>query len=236
MQFNFDNEGASGAPNLAYQADIGINGLDSGESVSWTAYFTDGSTLSNVAHSSDLVNGHLVITSPSDNVHLDRIDFTAGADTSVRLTSVVAYNADTSITKTLGFDFTATDADGDHVGGHFTLLAQNSAILNGDTSNNALGGGHADNIMTGSAGADIFTASAGHDHITDFSAAQGDKVDISAIFDQSHDTLVLSNDGGHMKLSVMNGTTEKGSITYDHIDYSPAITVDSLLNDGTHHS
>jgi len=193
MHFEFDDEGASGTSNLAYQVDIAFNGLGSGESVNWNATFTDGAghtqTLSGAATSSNTVNGHLVITAPSDNLYLDYVDMTAGADTSVRATSVTAYTLDTSITKTLGFGFTATDADGDSVSGTFSLLAQNSTILTGGAGNDALGGGDSINtlsggvgndILTGGEDADIFKASAGHDHITDYSkVVDGDVVDIS---------------------------------------------------------
>jgi Ca2+-binding RTX toxin-like protein len=219
--------------------------------VGWTAHFIDAEghpvsdPLIGTATSSNLVNGQLVITAPSDNVYLDYIDFTAGADTSVRLTSVNAYTLDTSITKTLDFGFTATDADGDHVGGTFSLLAQNSATLTGTADNDALGGGSGANIITGGAGndtltggtgADTFKVSDGQDHITDYSQAEGDKIEIAAGDSYSK----VLDDNGYAKLVITDGAIEK-SITFDTISYNTLDTthgdqalLDSLLDQVNH--
>jgi hypothetical protein len=235
MHFEFDDEGASGAANLAYQVKVGINGLGTGESVSWSAHFTDGSTLSDVAFSSDLVNGQLMITAPGNNVHFDYIDFTANAATSVRLTAVTAYTLDTSITKTLDFGFTATDADGDQVAGTFSLLAQNAATLTGGEDNDALGGnsginilngGVGDDILTGGEGTDTFKVGLGNDTIKDFTVGT-DKL----VIEPTHTDVIFNQSGNTVNLTVMNGASQVGTITLENM---PTVDLNTLLPDDPH--
>jgi Ca2+-binding RTX toxin-like protein len=57
-------------------------------------------------------------------------------------------------------------------------------VLRGSDSANILVGDAGDDILTGGGGADLFAyrdSSAGHDLITDFNAAEGDRIDLSAI-------------------------------------------------------
>jgi VCBS repeat-containing protein len=91
--------------------------------------------------------------------------------------------------------------------------------ISGGTGNDILVGGSGNDILSGGAGADtfVFGAGMGHDHITDMgNKASGDVVDINV----SHTSLTVTNDAGHVKLTVFDGATEKGSITFDNIDFS----------------
>ncbi|MBJ6800614.1 Ig-like domain-containing protein [Geomonas propionica] len=229
LHFNFDNEGASGAANLAYQAKIGINDLGAGEQINWTATYTDGvhsQDISGVATTSSLDStGHLVFTAPQNNMYIDHIDFTGGAG-AVRVTSFTAYTIDTTVTQTLNFGFTATDGDGDHVSGNFSLLAQNGSTLTGDSSNNALGGGHGDNIMSGGAGADIFTVNGGNDTIKDFTA-HVDKI----VIEQTHtDALFQHTDGSTTaSLTITNNGAQVGTVTFENVTDAGAL-LDSLIH------
>ncbi|WP_224981377.1 retention module-containing protein [Geomonas agri] len=237
LHFNFDNEGASGAANFAYQAKIGINDLGAGEKIVWDATYTDGAGHTYTDHGEATTSsldstGHLVFTAPQNNMYIDHIDFTGGAG-AVRVTSFTAYTIDTNVTQTLNFGFTATDGDGDHVSGNFSLLAQNGSTLTGDSSNNALGGGHGDNVMSGGAGADIFTVNGGNDTIKDFTA-HVDKI----VIEQTHtDGLFQHTDGSNTAtLTITNNGTQVGTVTFENVTDAGAL-LDSLIhNDPKIHS
>jgi Ca2+-binding RTX toxin-like protein len=166
MRFEFDNEGASSvnhnAPNLAYMAKIGVNDITTGESLTWTAHFTDHTTSSGTVTAASLVNGTFQITSPT-GAFIDYIDLAAGANTSIRLTSLQVFNIDDTLTKTLNFGFSAIDGDGDSVSGTLAITAQNSHTLNGDANNNALGGGSGNDTLSGGAGDDILAGGGSSD-------------------------------------------------------------------------
>ncbi len=234
MRFNFDNEGASGAKNFAYKADIGVNGLSSSETINWTAHFADaaGNKLTTTSTGTASGTDHISITSPSDGVFIDYVDFTAGAGTDCRLTTVATYTLDTTVTKTLSFGFAAYDGDGNHVDGSVSMLAQNSATLTGGAGNEALGGGHDANIinggagndtLTGGAGADIFHTGAGNDTIKDFSLAQGDKL----IIEPAHDDIFVHQSGANVILTVSNSSAPVGTVT---IENASAVDINNLLH------
>jgi VCBS repeat-containing protein len=104
--------------------------------------------------------------------------------------------------------------------------------LTGDTGDDTLIGGSGDDTMTGGSGADTFKAAEGHDHITDYDkTTDGDVVDISRMYDESAgDTYDVSENGGKVKLSVFNSDgIEKGSVTFDNIDFGSDLgEVDTL--------
>ena len=165
MRLEFDDEPASGAANLAYLVRVGVNGLDAGETIAWTASLVGGGTISGTATSANLINGSIEIQATVDKF-LDYVDLVPGANTEVRITSVSTFVLDETVTKTLNFGFAATDSDGDPVSGSFTITAQNSHTLSGDENNNALGGGSGDDILTAAGGDDILTGSGGQDAMT----------------------------------------------------------------------
>jgi VCBS repeat-containing protein len=107
-------------------------------------------------------------------------------------------------------------------------------IINGGAGNDILSGGTGNNILTGGLGADTFKVGAGNDHITDYSLAEGDKVDISAVLntpDADHSKLGFHTADGKAVLDVYDSTDHTaahlvGSVTFDNIN---ATDLDSLL-------
>ncbi|MFH2011127.1 MAG: retention module-containing protein [Pseudomonadota bacterium] len=106
--------------------------------------------------------------------------------------------------------------------------------LHGGSGNDILDGGSGNDILTGGTGADTFVASIGHDHITDYSEAGGDIVDISNIYNESAgDHLAVFDDGGHAELSILDSSNvEIGSVTFDDVSYDSLGPdhLDNLLN------
>ncbi|WP_445157446.1 retention module-containing protein [Halomonas sp. E14] len=172
MRLDFDNEGASGAANLAYVAKIGINGLEGSETVHYVAKLTDGTQIPGKAEASSLVDGSLFITAPS-GTFIDYVDLTAGANTSVRITSISTFTLDQGMPKNLGFGFTATDADGDSVSGSLNVTVQNSSLLIGNADDNVIAGGAGSQTLWGGAGNDILIGGAGNDTLI---GGEGDDV------------------------------------------------------------
>ncbi|TFH89301.1 type I secretion C-terminal target domain-containing protein, partial [Vibrio ouci] len=90
----------------------------------------------------------------------------------------------------LQFDVTVNDSDGDSTSGNFTidLNAPSEMTLTGTDNDGRLIGSEGDDTFIGNGGADLFTVLDGYldgstDVIKDFDLAEGDKVDISDLFD-----------------------------------------------------
>ncbi|MBW2501463.1 MAG: hypothetical protein JRD39_00860, partial [Deltaproteobacteria bacterium] len=121
-----------------------------------------------------------------------------------------------------------------------------SDTLDGGADNDALFVGSGDDTLDGGSGLDTFKVAEGNDTITDYSLADGDVVDISGVIDTgAGDYLAVSKnlDDNSVKLSVFDSSDiEKGSVSFDNIDYDTDLTtgdeLDSLLgqiniDDGT---
>jgi surface adhesion protein len=109
--------------------------------------------------------------------------------------------------------------------------------LTAGTGNDILDGKAGNDLLSGGAGADTFMASAGHDHITDYNKVlDHDVVDISNLLaTATKDNLSVTADSvtGKAQLHIYSDgahTTEVGSITFDNIDHTSGMTVDSLLS------
>jgi T1SS-143 domain-containing protein len=111
-------------------------------------------------------------------------------------------------------------------------------MLYGEIGDDILDGGTGADYLTGGTGADTFKVGQGDDRISDYSQADGDVVDISHVITDAGDHLAVSeNTDGTAKLSVLDtGDVEKGSVTFDNIDYAdldPGVTgVDDINTDG----
>jgi len=168
LRFEFDDEHASSVggsqPNLTYIAKIGVVGLDGGETLTYTAYYVDGTNSGpQQVTSTDLVSGTFMVKAP-DGGYLDYIDLAAGpTDTSVRINSFTAFTQDDAQPKILNFGYTAIDGDGDSISGTFQITTTNLSTLTGTPSNDAIGGGLGDNVIIGSAGNDLLTGGMGND-------------------------------------------------------------------------
>jgi Ca2+-binding RTX toxin-like protein len=119
-------------------------------------------------------------------------------------------------------------------GNDWLLGGEGNDILNGGSGIDTLSGGKGNDTLTGGADADrfVFEPEMGNDHITDMSLkAGGDFVDLSNVMKAGY-SLSVSNDGtGHVKLTIFDGATEKGSITFDNMSYDTAHdTVAELKN------
>jgi Ca2+-binding RTX toxin-like protein len=90
-----------------------------------------------------------------------------------------------------------------------------------------LDGGTGNDKMTGGPGADTFKAGEGDDHITDYSHADGDVIDISDVFEPG-DYLAASDDGsGHVKLTVFDSSDiAQGTVTFENIDHDSSFEDD----------
>jgi hypothetical protein len=204
MRFEFDNEGLSsvgtGVPNLAYIAKIGVADMAGSESLTYTAYFTNGNSGPVTVTASSLVNGFFSIVSPAGQ-YLDYVVLTPGSNTDVRITSVTTFNIDDTQTKSLNFGFTATDGDGDAVSGSLSIVAQNSHTLTGTSGNDALGGGTGSDTLIGGGGNDILSGGDGSDILF---GGGGSDVYIGGA---GQDTLYLGIDMGGSK-STVDGQTD----------------------------
>jgi Ca2+-binding RTX toxin-like protein len=103
--------------------------------------------------------------------------------------------------------------------------------LSGGPGDDTLTGGAGDDTLTGGSGADTFVTGEGDDIITFYSQAEGDVVDISGVFDDgAGDYLDVSeNADGTVKLSIFDsGHVEKGSVSFESIDYADLETGDEL--------
>ncbi len=106
--------------------------------------------------------------------------------------------------------------------------------LTGGAGNDILSGGLGNDILTGGTGADTFKASGGNEHITDYNKAEGDVVDLSELLSgatRSNLSVEASDDGlNHAKLTIQDsGGAELGSVTFDTVDHTAGMSVDSLL-------
>jgi Ca2+-binding RTX toxin-like protein len=95
--------------------------------------------------------------------------------------------------------------------------------LTGNTLANRLDGGGGDNSLTGGGGADVFVYASSHDTdtITDFSKAQGDKIDLSGLNIRSFTELST----GHM---AQNGSDTEISDGSGDILILKGVTMDDL--------
>jgi Ca2+-binding RTX toxin-like protein len=92
-------------------------------------------------------------------------------------------------------------------------------LLVGGSGNDILVGGFGNDILTGGDGADTFVTAVDNDLIVDYSKDEGDILDLSHIYQSGNHLEVSENSDGKAKLSVMDGGTEKGSVTFDNISY-----------------
>ncbi len=170
IRFEIDDEGASGQVDQAYLLSVIASGLGTGESITWVAHYTDG--LGGTSTANGTFNGTasgevtMNITAPSGGWYIDDVEFTAGTNTSARLTGIATYTLDDTQTKELHFGFTAHDGDNDTVSGSVTLTAQNSGTLTDTSGTDALAGGVAGNSLTGGSGDNILHGGSGHDLLT----------------------------------------------------------------------
>ena len=289
MRFEFDDEGANGLVNPVFMAIIGVHDLDSKtkETINWTAHLDNGGILTGTVTAASLENGSFTIQSPQEGVLLDYVELEAGPDTAVRISYLKTFSLDEGTPKTLSFDYTAMDADGDPVSGDFDGMVSNAGNLTGTDGNDTIAGGEDNNVLlggggedilagnggddslygmdgddvlnggagddtildggdgndqliggagndtlTGGSGADIFVAGDGHDIITDYDKAEGDVVDISTVL-ESGDTYELgwnAADKAELQIFESDGITEKGSVTFDDIDYDASIDLDTLID------
>jgi Ca2+-binding RTX toxin-like protein len=230
LTFNFDNEGAStvnsGHPNLTYIAKIGVTGFDSGETLTYTAYYTNGHNSGLVTlHSTDLDAAGFFTVKSETGSFLDHIELAAGpTNTTVRLDGITTFSLDDSQSKSLNFGYTATDGDGDTQSGTFNITEQNNATMNVATSGNtAVGGGPGDNVIMGNAGNDILTGGLGNDVITGGQGAD------TFVFD-------LDKSGGLLKMQgsdIINdlNAAQGDSLVFHNVANIAALNAKTLFSD-----
>jgi hypothetical protein len=124
------------------------------------------------------------------------------------------YTPNGSGSGTDSFTYTLTDADGDSDSA--TLAINVSMTVTGSAASDILVGGAGDDIMIGGDGADIFVLqSNGGDTITDFSVAEGDKLNVDDLLADTGGTLGIVEDGGNttVTLTTAGGTVELVTLT-----------------------
>lgn len=102
--------------------------------------------------------------------------------------------------------------------------------LDGGSGNDTLTGGSGADLLTGGAGADrfVFTGTDSGNHVTDFSRAQGDQIDITALMKALGITdhapvahglidLVQTDAGVRLDLDLSSGADVHGLVTLDHL-------------------
>ncbi|MDD2581616.1 MAG: retention module-containing protein [Desulfuromonadaceae bacterium] len=163
-------------------------------------------------------------------------------------------NADTLTANHDGYNLIMGAAGDDTLVGDPALTGGKQALiggsgndtLTGGSGNDLLSGGTGNDTLIGGKGADTFMASSGTDHIVDYNKVlDHDVVDISSLVanaTKSNLSVSESNDGlHHATMNILDaGGAVKGSVTFDNIDYSPGMSIDTLLGsvdvkDTTHH-
>jgi len=110
--------------------------------------------------------------------------------------------------------------------------AGNDTIIGGD-GNDVIYGGSGNNELWGGAGADTFVISANSNNlIMDYDILNGDVLDIKDVI-KSGDTLRIEDDGGKLKVSIVDWNTgdAKASVTFDSIDYAGSGFTGDAAND-----
>lgn len=145
----------------------------------------------------------------------------------------------------MNLNFTATgyDSDGDPASSDFTVTliagtAGNDVIHTGSGSDQVTGGMGSD-TMTGGAGADAFvwhladlgTAGApAHDVVTDFNAAQGDKLDLTDVLSTGNTLNAVADSANHLVVQVIGSAGVVQDITLQTV----AAIDNTAANDAMH--
>jgi hypothetical protein len=254
FNFEFDDEGNSGVANFTYIAKFGVNVVSGINISWTAYFTDNTNTSQDVTQSDLLDGEYIVIQAPNgayidyiemmansntkvkmtsiDTFTLDDsqpeifdFDFTAtdgDGDTVSGSFTLTAQNAPT-IEGTVGGDALAGGQGNNTIYGY-----DGDDILVGGEGDDTLDGGPDDDTMTSGLGADTFKAAEGHDTITDYNQADGDVVDISHVIDYgAGDSLAVSEntDDGTARLSILDSSNEeKGSVSFDNIDYTDDLT------------
>jgi Ca2+-binding RTX toxin-like protein len=144
----------------------------------------------------------------------------------------VTFEADGNIVGTIENEVIAGSSQNNliHGSGGDDVISGGSGndMLYGDIGDDILDGGTGNDYLTGGTGADTFKAGQGNDRIADYSQTEGDVVDISHVIDTGAGDYLEVNknvDNGTAKLSIIDSSdVEKGSISFDNIDYDTDLT------------
>ena len=149
-----------------------------------------------------------------DNVGDVIVEYTGqGTDTVISTITYTLGGAVENLTLSGATNINGTGTNGDNV-------------LIGNDGSNLLTGGKGHDILTGGLGADtfVFGPASGADTITDFSASQGDKIDLSAWHAQS--TAIIHQDGANTTIDLgggnivtLTGVTATDAVFLSHITW-----------------
>ncbi|MCC2655564.1 MAG: hypothetical protein K0Q76_672 [Panacagrimonas sp.] len=177
IRIDVDDDAVSGARDLASILTVGVSDLGAGEVLNFSYKVADalGNTLKDGSNndvvftgqitSANLVSGVYTFNAPA-GYFIDYVDITGGANADVRITAVNAGFVNDNVTRTLNFNVTATDGDGDLVNTPLSILVQNQNTITGTAGNDALGGGDAASTISGGAGHDYIMGGGGNDSLT----------------------------------------------------------------------
>jgi hypothetical protein len=224
LHFQFDTTGSDGSVNDAYSVRFELFNYQAGnDTFSIEATYKDGDGFSTESSPGDhwsieTIAGktYLVITADQGE-YFDTLDVSMDTG-SVKFSGLNTYTLDDAPPVTLDLTFQATDADGDSVSSSISLTIQNQNTFDGENGeNDILIGGSGDDILFGGTGADVFKWELGDqgqagsqavDHITDFSRADGDVINLADLLPEVANIgnignyLTFSDDGGKAVLTV----------------------------------
>jgi VCBS repeat-containing protein len=130
------------------------------------------------------------------------------------------------------FAYTITDADGDTSSAHLYLGSGGS--VTGDEGANTLSGSVGNDLLTGGLGADTFVWNSGDtglDAVTDFSAEQGDVLDVAELVTTDGLVMTAIEADGHLQLQFSSGATVVQTIDMTNLPVGSNTEATALMND-----
>jgi Ca2+-binding RTX toxin-like protein len=206
--------------------------------IAWITYDADGGEISNgsFVYNQGQTIGELITINPNETFNSIEINF-VDVNGTYRLSDLRYGTEVPPLDQALVFEVGVSDADGDSAYKTFTLdlnvdlnapktIVGGSSVdvIEGTSSGDTLIGGAGNDTLTGGEGADVFKWSLGDvgtqtspaiDYITDFSKAEGDKLNLADLLQSENSGnlsqyLNFTTEGGHAVLNV--STTAGGDV------------------------
>ncbi|MCA0051590.1 type I secretion C-terminal target domain-containing protein [Mesorhizobium sp. B283B1A] len=180
-------------PSAPEYANFSFSNYKSGDSAQYTIHFTDGTTSATTTFdpSKYYDSAHELQLGQAGKL-VDYVDFVdVKGSGKVDLSGVASVSG---VSQDLSFNVTATDHDGDTATSALTLHIEGGGTLTGTALDDILVGGSGNDVLIGGLGHDSMTGGAGGDTfklddlnikdlITDYNGGEGDKIDLTALFD-----------------------------------------------------
>ena len=220
-------------------ATLNIGNFSKGDGLKWTVYDADGTTV--------LDTGTITVNTNSESINYSFKLSDYGLDANTSFTSLTiestansykftGFSIEKAVTvndTTYDFNVVAVDGDGDISNtGSFSVTANGTDdTLMGTSSNDVLNGGDGDDILTGLGGADTFvwnSSDTGSDSVTDFSAAEGDVLNVADLISGGL-TMAAVEASGHLQLQFSNGSNVVQTIDLNSVAVSSNADAQTML-------